>query len=325
MDRETSRPKLYLARAWALIWTSIGNLGRHRLGQLAASMSYYALLSVFPAAIVLAAAAGFLLDDPSAHEDAVQYLFDELPLSDTKGRSDIEDLVNGVTKNAGTLGLIGGIALLISASALIGAIRNSVAVIFEADHTRGAIRGKGLDLLLILGLGVLFALSFAATILSQFDSNLGDGFFNVVETALTATGWLLPIALTALVFTVLYTVLPVNHPRIRDVWPAIVFATLGYELVKHGFTFYLNNFANYNAVYGSLGAVVAFMGFVYIASLVFLFGAEMAALWPEIRAGEHDPGSGDDDDGPSKTFLEEVRDFGKSLVSHNPTDEHQVR
>lgn len=325
MSEETSRPKLYLARAWALIWNSIGRLGPHRVGQLAASISYYALLSVFPAAIVLAAVAGVLLNDDSARQDAIDFLFDELPLNDTEGLSDIESLITGVTNNAGTLGLIGGIGLLISASALIGAVRNSVAVIFEDDYSRGALRGKGLDLLFMIGLGAVFAVSFLSTILGKFEPNFGEGFFNTVEEVLTASGALLPIASSVVFFTVLYTVLPVNRPRVRDVWPAIVFATIGYELVKWGFSLYLDNFANYSAIYGSLGAVVAFMVFVYIASLVFLFGTEMAALWPEVRAGDHDAGSGNDDDGPSKSFGEEVRDFLKSLVSRNPTGEHEIR
>ncbi|MDQ3102314.1 MAG: YihY/virulence factor BrkB family protein [Actinomycetota bacterium] len=317
------RLKLYLARAWALIWNSIGGISRHRGGQLAASMAYYALLSVFPTAIVLAAAAGFVLDDPAAREDAIEFLFKELPLSETDGRGDLESLVDGVTNNSGTLGLIGGVALIISASALLSATRNSIAVIFEGEYSRGILRGKGLDLLLGLGLGLLFALSFAATILTQFEPDLGGGALDAVESALTATGSLLPIALSAVVFAILYRVLPVNHPRLRDVWPGVIFATFGYEVVKRAFSLYLENFSNYSAVYGSLGAVVAFMVFVYIASIVFLLGAEMAALWPEVRAGKHDPGG--DDEGPSKTFGEEVRDFLKSLVSRNPTEEHEGR
>ncbi len=321
---ETSRPKLYLARLWALIWNSIGRVGPHRVGQLAASISYYALLSVFPAAIVLAAVAGMILNDPTARQDVIDFLFDELPLNETGGRSDVESLVKGVTNNAGTLGVIGGVALLISASALVGAIRNSIAVIFEGDVSRGALRGKGLDLLLILGTGLLFVVSFASTILSKVEPDVGEGALKVIESVLTATGALLPIVISILVFTVLYTVLPVTRPRIRDVWPAIVFATLGFELVKWGFSVYLENFSNYSAIYGSLGAVVAFMVFIYIAAIVLLFGAEMAALWPEVRDGDHDPGSGDDD-GPSKSFLEEVRDFAKSLVSRNPTGEHEIR
>lgn len=319
-----SSPKLILARTWALIWNGIGGMSDHRGTQSAASMAYYALFSVFPTAIVLAAVAGLILDDPGARQDVVDFLFRELPLSDDEeGRGDIESLVVGVTNNSGTLGLIGGVTLLISASALISAARNSVNVIFSGPVTRGALRGKGLDLLLVLGLGLLFALSFATTLLTQFEPDLGGGFFNLIEEVLTATGWVLPFVLTALVFGALYRILPVEHPPLRDVWPGVLFATLGYELLKRGFSLYLESFSNYSAVYGSLGAVVAFMFFTYVASLVFLLGGEMAALWPSVRAGDHDPGAGDDDE-PGKPFAQQLREFLKSLVSRNPTDEHPV-
>jgi len=315
----SSRLKLYLARTWALIFNSLGAIGRHHGGQLAASMSYYALLSVFPAAIVAAAVAGFVLDDPAAREDAVEFLFKELPLSETDGRGDLETLIDGVIRNSGALGVIGVVALLITSSALISAARNSIAVIFEDDLTRGFLRGKGVDLILILIIGALFALSFAATVLTQFEPNFGGDVLGLVESALTATGSLLPIALSAAIFAILYRALPVHRPPLRDVWPGVVFATIGYEVVKRGFSLYLESFADYSAVYGSLGAVVAFMVFVYVASFAFLFGAEIAALWPEVRAGKHDPGG---DDGEGKTFGEEVRGFLKGLVSRNPTEEH---
>ena len=325
MSRSTSRPKLYLARAWALIWNSLDGLGRHRATQSAASMAYYALFSIFPTAIVLAAAGGLFFDDAKARDDVVNFLFDQLPLADdAQGRGDIDRLVHGVTTNAGTLGLIGIVALLISASALMGAARGAIDAIFGGRVTRGFLRGKGIDLLLVLGVGVLFVLSFAATLLSQFDFDRGDGFLWAVESVFTWSGLLLPMALSALVFGVLYTVLPVEHQRVRDVWPGVLFATLAYELLKKGFSVYLDNFADYSAVYGSLGAVIAFMVFTYAASFVFLVGAEMAHLWPSVRAGEHDPGAGGGDDGESKSFGRELADFAKSLVKRNPTDEHRL-
>ncbi len=325
VQRPASRPKVILARVWALLWHGIGSLSAHRGTQAAASMAYYALFSVFPTAIVLAAAAGFVLDDAGTRQDVIDFLFKELPLSNgSQGRGDIESLVQGVTNNSGTLGLLGGIALLISASALISAARNSINVIFGGRMTRGAVRGKALDLVLVLGIGLLFALSFTATLMTHYDPELGDGGLGLLESVFTASGWVLPVALSAIVFAILYAVLPVEHRPLRDVWPGIAFATLGYELLKRGFSVYLDGFANYSAIYGSLGAVVAFMFFTYVASLVFLLGAEMAALWPRVRAGDFDPGAGDDD-GPSKSFAQEVRDFGRRLISRNPTSEHEGR
>ena len=63
-------------------------------------------------------------------------------------------------------------------------------------------------------------------------------------------------------------------------------AAVGFELAQRGFALYLENFSDYSAIYGSLGAVITFLVFIYIAAMVFLLGAEMATLWPRVRAGE---------------------------------------
>lgn len=315
-----ARIKRGLGLAWTLLEHGIRGMGRHHSTQLAASMSYYALFSVFPAAIVVAAAAGFILDDPTAREDAIDYLFRELPLSEDQGRLEIERLVDGVSANSGTLGLIGVVGLLITASALMGAIRNSLAVIFEGTITRGALRGKGVDLVLLIGLGVLFALSFAATLIGSLEIEL-TGVGEVFETVLTAGGGLLPVGLSFAVFAVLFRVLPTHHPPLRDTWPGVLFAAVGYELVKRGFSVYLDNFANYDAVYGSIGAVIAFMFFVYVAAVVFLLGAEMAAIWPRARAGGFAPGPDDD---PAPPLSRQIRDALAGLFKRNESEEMSV-
>lgn len=317
-----ARLKRGLGLAWTLLQNGIGGMSRHHSTQLAASMAYYALFSVFPAAIVLAAGAGFILDDPAARQDAIDYLFRELPLSEGQGRIDIERLVDGVTANSGTLGALGLLALIVSASALMSAIRNSIAIIFEGTITRGALRGKAVDVALLLGLGVLFALSFAATILGRLDVQFTGNIGELVETALTASGALLPLALSLVVFGVLFRVLPTHHPPLRDTWPGVVFAAVGYELVKRGFSFYLERFADYNAVYGSIGAVIAFMFFVYVASVVFLLGAEIAAVWPAARDGELDSDPGDE---PGPPFATQVRDAVTGLFKRNESEEIRAR
>lgn len=310
-ERARDRLMAGLGHFWDLISNAVQRLFEHHGTQLAAGMAYYALLSVFPTVIVFAAGAGFILDDPGAREDVVNFLLRELPLSESSGRDDIESLLDGVTANSGTLGVIGFLALLISASALISAARNSVNVAFEEDERRGALRGKGLDLLLVLGLGVLFALSFAATLVTRLDINLDeDAVGSAIQSILDATGWFLPVVLTAFVFSVMYRVLPAARPGLRDIWPGVVFAAVGYELLKSGFSFYLENFANYSAVYGSLGAVIAFMFFVFLGSIVFLIGAEMAAIWPRVRAGEFDS----DPDQESDSLGVQIRRFAAGLV-----------
>jgi membrane protein len=311
-----TRLRSILAGGVELLLAAARLLSRHRGTQMAASMSYYALFSIFPAALVVAAAAGFFFGDTAARQDAVDFLLRELPLDEGQGRADLETVFDGIARNAGTLGLIGVAALLVTASALISATRHSVGAIFGDIERRGFLRGKGLDLLLILALGVLFAASFAGTLIGRLDPDLGGPVGEVVRTALTATGsWLVPMTLTAIVFGALLMVLSTGRPPLRDIWPGVLFATGAYELLKHGFSLYLASFADYGAVYGPLGAVIAFMFFVFLASLVFLLGAAIAAVWPDARDGRLGPPAGEEDE---RSLGERTRDAVGSLFRRNP-------
>jgi membrane protein len=300
-----------LGRAAKLTERSVDAFFRHHCAQLAASISYYALLSIFPAAIVMAAIFGAVIGDDEARAEVVDFLFDNLPVSEDQGRRDLEKVVDGVTHNTGALGVVGLVGLLYSASALMAAIRNSLAIIWETERQRPALRAKALDLVLVLGLGILIALSFSATIVRGLALDLGNdlGFTGrVLDGALDAFGVLIPLVLSLLAFAVILVVVPFPRPRLRDVWPGVVLAAVGYELAQRGFALYLQHFGNYSAVYGSLGAVIIFLVFIYIAAMVFLAGAEFAALWPRVRRGEFDA------NGEGRPLGEEIRRFLRGLV-----------
>jgi membrane protein len=311
VERLRARAGHAAGRAAKLTERSVDAFFKHRCSQLAASMSYFGLLSIFPAAIVMAAIFGLVIDDDAARTEVVDFLFDTLPVTEDQGRTDLENAVDGVTRNSAALGIIGVAGLLYSASALMAAIRNSLAVIWGTESERPPLRAKALDILLILGLGLLIALSLSVTIVRGFAVDLSKdlGFpGRVLESALDYSGFLIPLALSLVAFAVLFIVVPRPHPLLRDVWPGVLLAAVGYELAKRGFTIYLENFGNYAAVYGSLGAVVIFLVFIYIAAMVFLLGAEFAALWPRVRRGEFDAG------GDGTPLGEQIRGFLRGLV-----------
>jgi len=309
-----ARAKRALGLTWTLLVNAFKGLSTHHGTQLAAGMAYYALFAIFPAVLVVAAVAGMVLDDPAARADLVDFLLEELPVSTGEGAQEIETLVDGITENAGALGLIGVLGLMLSASALISSARTSLSFIFGDQITRGAIRGKLVDLLLIIGVGLLFGLSFAVTIVSGLNVDLGAGIGESIEAVLDWTGLILPILISAAVFAALYSVLPASRPPLREIWPGALFAALAYELLKRGFSIYLDNFANYGAVYGSLGAIIAFMFFAYLASVVFLVGAEMASLWPRAQRGEL---QGDPD---PRSFKEKVQGAISGLFRTNSSE-----
>ena len=90
---------------------------------------------------------------------------------------------------------------------------------------------------------------------------------------------MLPLVFVAPGLLFLYRVLPMNKEPLRDIWPGAVVAALGLAVVKLGLELYFEQFADLGAIYGSLGAAMALLIFVYAAANVIVFGAEFASEW----------------------------------------------
>ena len=147
---------------------------------------------------------------------------------------------------------------------------------------------KLLDLALVAGMGMFFLTSIFATgflrVVRQRSEDipyLGDAAESA-GFAWDATSFLIPLTLSFLAFTVMYWVVPATKVRVRDVWPAALIAALMFGVANLGFSIYLENFANYRMVYGSLGAVVALLMWLYISAFILILGAELAAQYSAL-------------------------------------------
>ena len=86
-------------------------------------------------------------------------------------------------------------------------------------------------------------------------------------------------------FLVLYRFLPNTRVRLVDVWPWALLASLAFDVVNVGFVWYVGSFAHYNLVYGSVGAVLALLTWVYLAAIIVLFGALVASRYAAYASG----------------------------------------
>jgi membrane protein len=98
---------------------------------------------------------------------------------------------------------------------------------------------------------------------------------------------MIPAVLTFVVFLLLYRYVPNVSNRFGDLWPGALAATVLFELLKNGFAFYVAKFNNYDVIYGSLGAIMLFLLFVYLAANLLLVGAELACEYASLRRGEY--------------------------------------
>ncbi len=161
-------------------------------------------------------------------------------------------------------------------------------MVWGSEANRPYLRGKLLDLVLVLGAGVLvvsaFGLSLVVQVVTRSSSKIAEELGRG-ESATAGFGALAQLvgslALAFLAFVLLYRVVPPVPVRIREVVPGAVVAAVGVHVASAGFSIYLDRFGDFSNVYGPLGAVLAFLLLVYVAAVVLLFGACVAAVWPE--------------------------------------------
>lgn len=296
------RVRLALRRAGQLAEHSARGFFAHRGTQLAAAISYYALFAIFPLAILGVAALGVVLGEDAARRDVLDFLQRSLPVTEDSGRRDLERLVGGVTRNTEAFGIVGVLGLAFAASGLMGSLRNGLNTVWEVAERRPPLQGKALDLLLVVGVGALLGLSLAGSVATQIARSLTDDLSQrlgdvagVLPTLADLATSALPLGIGLLAFVLLFRVVPSTAVRWREALLGALVATGGYALLRFGFGLYLDHIADYGAVYGSLGAVIAFVFFVFLTANAFILGAEAAARWPAVRRGEHDtpPGEGD--------------------------------
>jgi membrane protein len=280
-------------------WAEVGlravkAYGQDRGGLLAAGVTYYTLISLFPLLLAALSVAGFFLTDPADQANLIDKLIDNLPIAAGEGRKDLADVISSVVSARGTLGVVGILGALWTGSALFTAIRSALDDIFRVKHERPFILGKILDIASVFGFGVLLALSAAATILIAYiqkssDDLFGDTAARPVAIALALGYFTVPAIFSAVVFFLLYTVIPRHGAPPRYAIPGAVFSAICFEGLKIGFTWYVASFGNYNATYGSLGFVIVLLAFVSFASQIMLIGAEL--VWSNLELIKGNPAS----------------------------------
>lgn len=254
--------------------------------QRAAAISYYSLLSLFPLTIVLVAVFGVVVDDDAARRRVIEFVLDNVPLREDGGRADLENLLQAVTAGRGGFGVLGVVGLLFAASAVMGAIRHALNAAWEVTDQRPPLQAKLVDLLMVFLTGLVIAGSLVMTLGVQFTAALGDNLGGpgaLAHDAILLAGRLVPALLGLIVCTFVFVIVPARRNRLRDIWPGVIVAAIGFEVAKAGFSLYLENAANYGAVYASLGGIVAFLVFIFVTANLFLLGAEAASEWPSVR------------------------------------------
>lgn len=252
--------------------------GEDRGSLLAAALSYYALLSLFPLALFILAVASQFVATETATRAVTRFVSAYLPAGAVAVRNTLEE----VTRLRGTLTLVSAAGLVWSGSNVFNTIQLGINRAFRAPSERPLWRERIVSLGMVIGASILFILSFVTTTALRLAFH-----YHLVQRNTLLFEWL-PIAgsivLGAGIFGMLYRYLPFHADiRWRDVWLSALIASALWEIAKLIFAWYITNFALLNMIYGSLGTIIAVMLWGYISAVILLIGAETAAVQAGAR------------------------------------------
>jgi membrane protein len=250
---------------------------RSRLMAIAAGVTFYALLAIFPAIAALVSLAGLLADPPDLVQRA-QSLSGFLP------EGTISILTSQASRIAsqggGSLGfgfLFGLAVSLWSANAGMKALFDALNVVYELPERRGFLRLNGLSLLFTVGAIVILLVGVLATavvpaLLALFDPG------GLLVPVLRLAPWPLLLGVMTVALEMLYRCGPDRDPRPWRFFSAgSAAAAVTWVAGSILFSWYVANFGSYNETYGSLGAVVGFLTWLWLSAIVVLVGAAIEA------------------------------------------------
>ena len=304
-DRETTpvpeSPQQLPKHSWlGVLKRTVREFKEDNLTDWAAALTYYGILSIFPALLALISVVGL------AGSSATQSLIDNLG---TVAPGPAKDIVTSAVENlqksqgaAGLLFIIGLAGALWSASGYVAAFMRASNAIYDIGEgrpiwktvpTRIAITVVLLLMLAAVAIGV----SVTGPLAQQVGNLLGLGDTAVMAWDIAKWPVLLLVVIT--MFAILYWAAPnVKHPKFRWISPGSVVGVLLWIAASAGFAFYVASFSSYNKTYGALGGVIVFLVWLWISNIAILLGAEFNA---EIERGRQIAAGHPEDEEP---FLE---------------------
>src|SRR6266849_554808 len=252
-------------------------IGRDRVVALAAGVTFYSLLAIFPAIAALVALYG-IFADPATIASHLDGLSGVLP---TGALEVLRDELNRLaSQRGGTLGLTFLVGLgtsLWSANAGIKALFDALNLVYGEEEKRGLIRLNAISLAFTTGAIFLLLVALVAIVVLPVAMNF-VGLPDVTETVVKAVRWPALFLVVALALAAIYRYGP-SHTEARWRWITwgSAFAALAWLAASALFSWYAENFGSYNKTYGSLGAVIGFMIWLWLSTIIILLGAELDA------------------------------------------------
>ncbi|AQQ54433.1 YihY/virulence factor BrkB family protein [Planococcus lenghuensis] len=251
-------------------------LGDDKATTLAAAQAYYYMLAIFPLLILLLTILPYLNINP---DQVTMFIEDTLPPELASTFTD--NIVNLVTTPRGGLLTLGLLGTLWSASNAVNAFILAVNQAYDVEENRSFIKKTILRLVLTLGAIIAIAVALALPIFGGVIINAlvdATGLSAGSTTLLHVLRWVISIVVISLVLAAMYHFGPDEQFPFKEVLVGAIVATVLWQVVSLLFSFYVSNFGNYTATYGSLGGVIILLLWFFLTGLILVIGAEINAM-----------------------------------------------
>jgi membrane protein len=235
--------------------------------QWAAAIAYYSLLSTIPLLLVVASVAAFFVDPNWAVQQATDLLGRFLP---TDG-GQLKRIVNEAIAARGSVSLLSMAFLLWTGTRVFGTVTQALNIVYDVDESYGFLKRILVELVMVLTIGLLFVVALASRWLinllwRNFQSLPGSG-----------QGLIFQVILLLLTFFLLYSFVPRRQVNWRAALLGAILATLLILAARPLFLTYVQRFAAYNLIYGSLAIVIILVFWAWMVAVIVIFAGEVAS------------------------------------------------
>lgn len=247
----------------------------------AAALTYYALMSLFPALLLALSLLGLVGQYPATYDAIISYLRDVVPPS---ALTPLDSSLRGALQSKGTAATALAISVVVAlygTTGLLEAARRALNVVHEVRVGRSFLRRKAIDVASTVVLMVLILLSLVLVFVGGGFAEDLLGFLGLgpaVANAWSIARWPAAVAVAMLVFAFIYYVTPdVQHRQFRRVAPGAAVGVLLWLLASAGFSIYISKIADVGALYGAFTGAIVLVAWLWLTNVALLFGAELNA------------------------------------------------
>jgi membrane protein len=259
-------------------WLDIAKETRKKFAEdngilIAGAVSFFAFLSIFPLLLTATGILGVMLGSP---EEAEKLVLSATKLYTVGGQA--RELITQVIKGKNIAVGIGMVLLLWSGTTVMVMLEQAMNLAWGVREKRSFLRSRAVGFALFAATSILVLIAIGLTTVANYITNRGAQVIPGWSELMTFNSYLVPFLAISANFTLIYKILPFTYVEWKVAVIGGVFAGILWEIALQIFAFYVVNFARYNQVYGSLGAVILLLIWINYSAIIIILGAELTSI-----------------------------------------------